>query len=189
MRDFYNVLFRNKRKILVFFFSVMIVVTLGTLLASEVYQSEAELMVRLGRESVTLDPTATMGQVVNIGSERENEINSETVILKSRELAEKVVDALGVELILEGPEETLAPGDSLYRIIRHWMRLAVRQTARDEPALTGAGYQGLRTLAQVGVAAFNILINLWIIPAYGWRGAAWSSIASDGLLALSFWLS
>ena len=53
MRDFYNVLFRNKRKILVFFFSVMVVVTLGTLFVPEVYQSEAELMVRLGRESVS----------------------------------------------------------------------------------------------------------------------------------------
>jgi O-antigen/teichoic acid export membrane protein len=52
-------------------------------------------------------------------------------------------------------------------------------------ALTGAGHQGTRTLIQIGVAAFNVLINLWIIPAYGWRGAAWSSIASDGLLALS----
>ncbi len=50
-------------------------------------------------------------------------------------------------------------------------------------ALTGADYQRLRSLIQVGVAAFNILINLWVIPAYSWRGAAWSSIASDGLLA------
>jgi O-antigen/teichoic acid export membrane protein len=33
------------------------------------------------------------------------------------------------------------------------------------------------------VAVFNILINLWLIPAYSWRGAAWSSIASDALLA------
>jgi O-antigen/teichoic acid export membrane protein len=48
--------------------------------------------------------------------------------------------------------------------------------------LTGAGHQGLRTAIQAGVAAFNVLINLWIIPAYSWRGAAWSSIASDGLL-------
>ncbi|MGA2074195.1 MAG: oligosaccharide flippase family protein [Terriglobia bacterium] len=55
-------------------------------------------------------------------------------------------------------------------------------------ALTGAGNQGTRTLIQIGVAAFNVLINLWIIPAYGWRGAAWSSIASDGLLALSLLL-
>jgi O-antigen/teichoic acid export membrane protein len=52
-------------------------------------------------------------------------------------------------------------------------------------ALTGAGHQGTRSLIQIGVAAFNVLINLWIIPAYGWRGAAASSIASDGLLALS----
>ena len=52
-------------------------------------------------------------------------------------------------------------------------------------ALTGAGHQGTRSLIQFGVAAFNVLINLWLIPAYGWRGAAWSSIASDGLLALS----
>ena len=50
-------------------------------------------------------------------------------------------------------------------------------------ALAGAGHQGLRTSIHVGVAVFNILINLWIIPAYSWRGAAWSSIASDGLLA------
>lgn len=56
-------------------------------------------------------------------------------------------------------------------------------------SLTGAGYQGLRTLVQVGIAVFNILINLWIIPAYGWRGAAWSSIASDGLLALALWFA
>ena len=126
MRDFYNVLFRNKRKILVFFFSVMIVVILGTLLASEVYQSEAKLMVRLGRESVALDPTATMGQVVNIGPERENEINSETEILKSRELAEKVVDAVGVKLILEGSEDTLSPGDPPLKIVRYWARQAVK---------------------------------------------------------------
>jgi O-antigen/teichoic acid export membrane protein len=49
--------------------------------------------------------------------------------------------------------------------------------------LAGAGYQGLRTVIHVGVAVFNVLINLWLIPAYSWRGAAWSSIASDGLLA------
>jgi O-antigen/teichoic acid export membrane protein len=55
-------------------------------------------------------------------------------------------------------------------------------------ALTGAGYQRIRTVAQVLVALFNILINLWAIPAFGWRGAAWSSLASDGLLALFLWL-
>ena len=49
-------------------------------------------------------------------------------------------------------------------------------------ALTGAGYQALRTAISAGVAVFNVCINLWIIPAYSWRGAAWSSVASDALL-------
>ena len=49
-------------------------------------------------------------------------------------------------------------------------------------ALAGAGHQGLRSCIHVAVAVFNILINLWIIPAYSWRGAAWSSIASDAIL-------
>jgi O-antigen/teichoic acid export membrane protein len=48
--------------------------------------------------------------------------------------------------------------------------------------LTSAGYQGIRTALQAGVAIFNVLLNLWIIPAYSWRGAAWSSIASDAAL-------
>ncbi len=52
-------------------------------------------------------------------------------------------------------------------------------------SLTGAGYQGVRTCIQAGVAIFNVLINFWIIPAYSWRGAAWSSIASDALLVCS----
>jgi len=49
-------------------------------------------------------------------------------------------------------------------------------------ALTGAGHQALRTAISAGVAVFNVCINMWIIPAYSWRGAAWSSIASDALL-------
>ena len=51
-------------------------------------------------------------------------------------------------------------------------------------ALTGSGRQNLRTAAQVTVAAANLGLNLWWIPVYGWLGAAWSSLASDGLLAL-----
>jgi O-antigen/teichoic acid export membrane protein len=50
-------------------------------------------------------------------------------------------------------------------------------------ALAGAGHQGLKASILIGAAVFNVLVNLWIIPAYSWRGAAWSSIASDALLA------
>jgi O-antigen/teichoic acid export membrane protein len=50
--------------------------------------------------------------------------------------------------------------------------------------LTGANYQWQRSSIQILVAAFNILINLWIIRAFSWRGAAWSSLMTDSLLAV-----
>jgi O-antigen/teichoic acid export membrane protein len=53
--------------------------------------------------------------------------------------------------------------------------------------LTGADHQPARSAIQLGVAAFNILINLWLIRAFSWRGASWSSIASDGALAISLY--
>jgi O-antigen/teichoic acid export membrane protein len=56
-------------------------------------------------------------------------------------------------------------------------------------SLTGAGYQRLRTIGQIGVAMFNVGLNLWLIPAYSWRGAAWSSLASDGALVLAMYLA
>jgi O-antigen/teichoic acid export membrane protein len=51
-------------------------------------------------------------------------------------------------------------------------------------ALTGSGHQNFRTASQLIVAAINFVLNLWWIPVYGWIGAAWSSLASDGLLAV-----
>lgn len=54
--------------------------------------------------------------------------------------------------------------------------------------LTGAGFQGVRSAVQVVIAVFNILVNFWLIPQYSWRGAAWSSLASDGFLVLSLWM-
>jgi O-antigen/teichoic acid export membrane protein len=56
-------------------------------------------------------------------------------------------------------------------------------------SLTGAGYQRVRTNVQIVVAVFNIALNLWLIPVYSWRGASWSSLASDGALALLMYLA
>jgi O-antigen/teichoic acid export membrane protein len=55
-------------------------------------------------------------------------------------------------------------------------------------ALTGAGFQGIRTSLQLFVAAINIAINFPLITRYSWRGAAWSSLICDGLLALCLWM-
>ena len=107
LRDFYSILFRHKWKVTIFFLAVMTTVTVGTFLTTEIYKAEAKLLLRIGRENVSLDPTATTGQVISIGQSRESEINSELEILKSRELAEKVVDALGPKSFLEMPDESI----------------------------------------------------------------------------------
>jgi O-antigen/teichoic acid export membrane protein len=54
-------------------------------------------------------------------------------------------------------------------------------------ALTGAGHQKLRLGTQVTAALFNFSVNLFLIPHYGWLGAAWSSLATDGLLGIGNW--
>jgi uncharacterized protein involved in exopolysaccharide biosynthesis len=104
LRDFFYVLFRHKKKIISFFLTVTIAVTLGTFWATQIYRTDAKLMVRIGRETATLDPTAATGQVMPVIASRESEVNSEIEILKSRELAEKVVDTFGPKVILEGSQ-------------------------------------------------------------------------------------
>jgi O-antigen/teichoic acid export membrane protein len=54
-------------------------------------------------------------------------------------------------------------------------------------ALTGADYQGLRSCIQIAIAVLNVALNVWLIPRYSWRGSAWASLVSDGLLVLSTW--
>ena len=50
--------------------------------------------------------------------------------------------------------------------------------------LTACGHQNYRTVAQFLVAALNLVLNLIWIPAHGWLGAAWASLASDGALGV-----
>jgi O-antigen/teichoic acid export membrane protein len=54
-------------------------------------------------------------------------------------------------------------------------------------AVTAAGHQKLRLGSQATAAAFNFGINLYLIPHYSWRGAAWSSLATDVMLAVFNW--
>jgi O-antigen/teichoic acid export membrane protein len=50
-------------------------------------------------------------------------------------------------------------------------------------AMTGAGKQQYRTIAQLSVAGLNFLLNLYLIPTFGWVGAAQSSLITDATLS------
>jgi uncharacterized protein involved in exopolysaccharide biosynthesis len=120
-RDVFYILFRHKRKAIPFFLAVVITVTVGTLLTPSTYQSEAKIMLRLGRENVTLDPTVPAGPILSVGQTREAELKSEIEILKSRDLIEKVVDAIGPATFLTPPKDMVEKSESIGGKLREAM--------------------------------------------------------------------
>ena len=54
--------------------------------------------------------------------------------------------------------------------------------------LTGAGNQKIRSRVQVVAAVINILLNIWLIPRFSWKGAAWATLTSDVLRLLCLWI-
>jgi uncharacterized protein involved in exopolysaccharide biosynthesis/Mrp family chromosome partitioning ATPase len=108
LRDLLYVLFRHKRKTVIFFIVVATGVAVDTFRRPEIYRSEAELLVRVGRETVSLDPTATIGETVNVTRPYEREINSELEILRSRDLAYAAVDAVGLDTFRHEPDARFA---------------------------------------------------------------------------------
>jgi O-antigen/teichoic acid export membrane protein len=92
---------------------------------------------------------------------------------------------------------TLAASPLLLRLVGHgftdaigairwlcWLPAlrAIHQTAGS--AITATGRQNYRTGAQAVVGVVNAALNFCLIPSHGWLGAAWASLASDGLLSV-----
>ena len=101
-RDLCRPLFRHRRKMAVCFAATFVLVMLGLIFVPRTYVSDARVLVKLGKESVALDPTATVGQTVTMNESRESEINSELEVLKSQALMQAVVEKLGADYILHG---------------------------------------------------------------------------------------
>jgi O-antigen/teichoic acid export membrane protein len=55
--------------------------------------------------------------------------------------------------------------------------------------LTGANRQGIRTAFQLAAACLNVALNIWLIPQYSWKGAAWATLASMTFLAVGLWVA
>jgi len=113
LRDLLYVLFGHKWKMLGFMVLLFSAAAVMTFLRPNTYRSEAQLLLRLGRESVVLDPTASIGEITHINRSYDWEINSELQILKSRDIAERVVDELGVEAFQQRHEAAAPDANSL----------------------------------------------------------------------------
>ena len=99
--------FARKMTIIFTLLATMLLGWLALLIWPRVYESEAKLLIRVGRESVSLDPTATTSQTMLLQKTQEEEVNSALEVMYSRHLSELVVDRLGSGPILDG----YLPGD------------------------------------------------------------------------------
>lgn len=99
---------RHWGKMLALWLAIVATVVTVTAISDPEYRSETKLFVRIGRENATLDPTATIGQgtVVALPSSREHELNSVVEVIKSRAMAEHVVDELGPDYFFDKPATT-----------------------------------------------------------------------------------
>ncbi len=95
---------KHRRTMAICFGAIMVGAMLLTMLLPNKYVSEAQLLVRLGRENMRVDPTATLSgtqtRVMSTGP-REQEVNTVAAIMRNRSLLMKVVDSVGYGKILD----------------------------------------------------------------------------------------
>jgi uncharacterized protein involved in exopolysaccharide biosynthesis len=112
LRDFLHVLFKRKMQVVLFFGATVCSVGIGTLLVKPTYEAISQILIKVGRENIYVPTVPTSGNLNPVFSfNREEQINSEIEILKSRFLAEKVVGSLGPATIypaLESPGRGIA---------------------------------------------------------------------------------
>lgn len=85
------------------FAAVITLTVLVILYYPRAYRSQAKLLLRVGRESVKLDPTAsTDGDKLNIMQTREHEMQTALGVMQSDTLIERIVDQVGEEVVLSG---------------------------------------------------------------------------------------
>jgi polysaccharide biosynthesis protein PslE len=126
---------RHRGKLLVFGCLMLVgAVVLGAMWP-KTYRSEAKLYVRLGRENVGMDATASLGhEIQGLQISREEELNTVVELLRSRSLLEKVVDAVGPETVLNptNASSQSAP-PSLVATLRATVSQGAHWLTNDEP--------------------------------------------------------
>jgi polysaccharide biosynthesis protein PslE len=103
LRNFLYVLFKRRTLILLFFFATVCTVAIGTFVIDPVYEAYSQVLVKVGRENLYVPPTGNVSPVISLN--REEQINSEIEIVRSRSLLEQVVQAIGPTMVYQELEE------------------------------------------------------------------------------------
>jgi uncharacterized protein involved in exopolysaccharide biosynthesis len=114
LRDILTILFKHKGKILAVFFGTVVTVTAGSFFMTPIYESQATIMVKMGREHMYRPEVGSSGPAISYDQNRIME--SEIQILASRDLTEGVLLTFGVERLypdlVERPPKNMTPLDA-----------------------------------------------------------------------------
>jgi len=97
VRDLLTVFFKHRAKITAIFFIVVTMVIITTFLTAPVYEAKSSLLVKVGREYLNQPEVGSTTPVMSL--KQEGIINSEIEILRSPDLAGKVIETIKLEQI------------------------------------------------------------------------------------------
>ena len=97
LRDLVGVLFKHQAKILTILIATVAVVAVANFLITPVYETNASLLVKIGREYLSQTAVGEARGVM-VGNQEEL-VNSEVQILESRGLIEKTITTIGVDIL------------------------------------------------------------------------------------------
>jgi uncharacterized protein involved in exopolysaccharide biosynthesis/Mrp family chromosome partitioning ATPase len=136
-RDVARVLIRRWKALALVFGAIAALTAAAIVFYPRSYASEAKLIIRVGRESVSLDPTATTGQTIMLQKTQDAEVNSAVEILNSAVLHRRVAEAIGVERILaDAPDGASSPSGGRAKVATarpSWLDGWLRKLRLSEP--------------------------------------------------------
>ncbi len=102
LRELVRDLLKMRWSIVFWSMAVLPVLLLGVMLIPNKYGSSAQILVRLGRGAVSIDPTASVSQQsVSLQDSRLAQVNSVKALIGNDAMVKRVVDRVGVDRILE----------------------------------------------------------------------------------------
>ncbi len=174
LRDILYVLFRHKWKMLIFFVAMSTTMTFLALTAKDFFQSEAKVLVKIGRNAAA-DPSVT-GPMLSVLTTSKAEVNSEMAILRSESILEDVIDGVDVVTGISGdPNEGAAmkhiPGLGVDHILAR-----IEEAAKEDSAGEGKVEEGKKKSAWQSVLGKltldSLLKHLGLTPDLSPRASA-----------------
>lgn len=114
LRDVLTIFFKHRAEILVIFLVVVAIVSIASFVAPPVYKAESSLLVKYGREYLNQSEVGTAPPMMTLN--RDEIINSEIQIIKSPDLARKVLENLKLSQVypdlVKKPPRNIGPMDA-----------------------------------------------------------------------------